>query len=311
MKQFGGILFVLMALLVGAGAATLHIGDPAPDIKASRWIKGAAVEALAPDRTYVVEFWATWCPPCRTTIPHLTKLAKQYPDITFIGMSVWERGANPEEKVTQFVEAMGAQMEYTVAMDTADHFMGKTWMEAAGQGGIPAAFLVQNGTIVWIGHPMSGLDAMLAQAAAGPIDVEAIRKAEEQQRRLMATLDQYVEAISPNGSAERAQELAAKLEALNIADPDLLNKIAWFILAYPTIEIRDYALAERLAKKAIELADSPAADVLDTYARALYEQGELAEAIRVQRQAADSNPDDPEIAATLEKYLAEQPDAQP
>jgi thiol-disulfide isomerase/thioredoxin len=55
-----------------AYAQSLKIGDKAPSLEVSRWVKGEKVERLEKDQTYVVEFWATWCGPCIQTIPHLT-----------------------------------------------------------------------------------------------------------------------------------------------------------------------------------------------------------------------------------------------
>jgi thiol-disulfide isomerase/thioredoxin len=75
-----------------ASAQTLSVGDDAPALEISKWAKGEKVDRLEKDRTYVVEFWATWCGPCRTSIPHLTQLQKNYKDkgVQFIGVSVWE-----------------------------------------------------------------------------------------------------------------------------------------------------------------------------------------------------------------------------
>jgi hypothetical protein len=60
-------------------------------------------------------------------------------------------------------------MAYTVAKDT-NGAMGKAWMEAAGQNGIPCGFVVSGGKIAYIGHPGSltveKIKAYVAEAKA-------------------------------------------------------------------------------------------------------------------------------------------------
>ena len=56
-------LAALLLCSLGVQAATLGIGDPAPELKVAQWIKGSPVASLDPAQTYVVEFWATWCGP--------------------------------------------------------------------------------------------------------------------------------------------------------------------------------------------------------------------------------------------------------
>src|SRR6516165_169225 len=167
----------LTALTFNLKAAALGLGDSAPPLKVSKWVKGGAVNSLESNKTYVVEFWATWRAP--TSIPHLTEMAHTYTNITFIGVDVWEQAedmASKEAAVNKFVKQMGDKMDYHVAMDTEEDFMSETWMKAAGQGDIPTAFLVQNGKIIWIGHPMGGLEASLKEASTGKFDMEKAKK---------------------------------------------------------------------------------------------------------------------------------------
>ena len=207
--------FLALALVatfaLSATAASLSIGDAAPAVKASKWVKGDAVAKLDADKIYVVEFWATWCGPCRVSIPHLTEMAHKFTQVTFIGMDVWERGTDKDAAVAKFVEKMGDKMDYHIAMDTEDTFMANNWMKAAGQNGIPASFLVQQGKIVWIGHPMGGLEQALEEVVAGKFDIEKAKKRSEATAKVEAF---YRKAMQGGDEAELQSE-AKELEALD------------------------------------------------------------------------------------------------
>jgi thiol-disulfide isomerase/thioredoxin len=206
------LLAALATLTISAVAAdTLSIGDSAPALKASKWVKGEAVPKLEPDKAYVVEFWATWCGPCKVSIPHLTEMAHKFPKVTFIGMDVWERAADKDAAVKKFVDQMGDKMDYHVAMDTEDTFMADNWMKAAGQNGIPAAFLVSGGKIVWIGHPMGGLEQAIEEVAAGNFDIEKAKKRAAAAKKVEAF---YRKAMQGGDQAELAKE-GKELEALD------------------------------------------------------------------------------------------------
>ena len=75
-----------------ASVRKLSLGDPAPPLFVSRWIKGQKFDRFEPGKVYVLDFWATWCGPCIESFPHLTRLQKQYADkgVTVIGVSIWE-----------------------------------------------------------------------------------------------------------------------------------------------------------------------------------------------------------------------------
>ena len=144
----------------------LEIGMPAPPLMIDTWVKGEPIEKLEKGHPYVIEFWATWCGPCRQTIPHLTELQQRYGDkLTIIGISSEPKGL-PEVK--PFVEKMGAKMDYRVAFDKGGG-TNNAWMVAAGRQGIPCSFVVdQKGIIAWIGHP-GELGAILDDVVADGI----------------------------------------------------------------------------------------------------------------------------------------------
>src|SRR5206468_3746931 len=137
---------IIVSLLAIAGALhanSAELGMSAPALHVGEWVKGQAVnlDQGKGKNIYVVEFWATWCPPCRASIPHLTELQKKFKDkgVTFIGIS-----DETVSVVKPFVNKMGVKMEYTVAVDK-DEKTSAAYMGAFGVGGIPHAFVVDKG----------------------------------------------------------------------------------------------------------------------------------------------------------------------
>ena len=224
----GNLSAIMLLGLAAAASASIGVGDKAPALKVVD-VEGGPV-SLAKG-THVVEFWATWCGPCKMSIPHLTELAKEFKGkVDFTGVSVYENGDNQLGQVTSFVKSMGPKMAYNVAFDGSAKYMAANWMEAANQAGIPTAFVVKDGVILWIGHPMDGLQETLTQVTTGKFDLNAAKKefAAKQERasamQELQTLSKeeikpYVDALKsgdlsrPGQSFRRSRSQASEGEA--------------------------------------------------------------------------------------------------
>ena len=88
----------------------------------------------------ILDFWATWCPPCQEGIPHLNQLYKEFNGngLVVIGISL-DRGA-PED-VRRFVNEK--RVEYINVMGTEEVFQAYSSLPGLGPiQGIPTAFVI-------------------------------------------------------------------------------------------------------------------------------------------------------------------------
>jgi thiol-disulfide isomerase/thioredoxin len=197
---------VALAVAASTAEAKLTVGDPAPKLQVAKWVQGDPVKAFDTNHVYIVEFWATWCGPCRTSIPHLNELSKKFKDQGVI--AIGQNMAEPDDSgVAAFVKKMGDQMTYRVALDDKSQetngFMAVNWMKAADQNGIPTAFVInKQGRIAWIGHPM-GLDEKLLEAVlADKFDMAKAaadyEKQQQENQKWMAVNKKLREALKQN-----------------------------------------------------------------------------------------------------------------
>lgn len=91
----------------------------------------------------LVNFWATWCAPCKKELPDLIAISKEMADkgVKIIGIST-DRGLSVMSDVSTFVTEAGIPYQIIIASDDLESAFGNIRM-------IPATFLVDaNGTIV-------------------------------------------------------------------------------------------------------------------------------------------------------------------
>lgn len=317
----------------------LSVGDPSPGLKLAKFVKGDAVTAPLKDNVTVVEFWATWCGPCRAGMPHISDLQREYgDDVRFIGVT-----RESENVVTEFLAAVGPSgktwdevIDYRLALDDGG-WTNNAYMKAANQTGIPCAFIVgRDGVVDWIGHPGS-IDQPLKQIVDGSWDRQAAI-AESKQQAMLTQYQRKLSGMLKSGSFDAALSLLDEIEGssggktvmllntrLNILmmadrtdeasgvlgdlieaawdNATVLNGVAWETVTAGNP--KDFQLAFKAAKRASELRADKDAAILDTLARCHYELGQLDEAIKVQQKAVDLDSNMQEITEALKRYQDE------
>ncbi len=108
-----------------------------------------SLEALLKrNKAVLLNFWATWCPPCREEIPDLIKLQETYQDrsFTILGVDVGESAA----KVSSFVKKIG--INYPVVLDS-DNRVAEIYRVV----GIPTSLLIDSdGKTLGVYHGFTG-----------------------------------------------------------------------------------------------------------------------------------------------------------
>ena len=277
-----GILSTLVAASFLAPGPDLAMGDPAPSLKIAEWVKGEAVDLsdLKGEKIAVVEFWATWCGPCKVSIPHLTKLQKEYADkgVVFIGVSSGEE----LDTVKKFVDEWDEKMGYTVAWDADKNATFKSWMDASGQRGIPTAFVVDKaGKIAWIGHPMGGLDEVLEGVVKGNFSIEKVRA----KREAKAELHKKFSMAMETGDRKGLGKVVERLYESNYKSAASLNQYAWLLLTEEPGKWHFNEIALKMAERANDLTDGEDWAILDTLAFARFETGSTAEALKLEKKS--------------------------
>lgn len=296
-------------------AAKLGVGDPAPAIAIAEWVKGEPVTSFEKGNVYVVEFWATWCPPCRKSIPHLTELQKQYKDkgVHIIGVTS-EDPNNSLEAVKDMVKDYGPRMDYHVAFDDGLKTTN-AYMRAARQNGIPTAFVVdKEGKIAWIGNPIypeGEIDKVIGYVVEGKWN-DAARAELANAAKAEAELRQSLGKAF--GSQDPAQIVPAVKQAIALKgnDPNIMNEIAWMLVdpegPYAAKIKADPALLEvalKAAEKADEATKHSNPPIIDTLARAYFVKGDKAKAIELQKLAVEKAPDTEkaDYQKSLDEYM--------
>jgi thiol-disulfide isomerase/thioredoxin len=127
----------LVCLILGAAFAPVRgapqAGSPAPDFTLPGLLAGQGEVGLRSltGQVVVADFWASWCPPCRKTLPHLGRLAAAHPSLAVLAISVDES----REKAVDFLKVREPSLIYL-------HDAGQSAASAYDPGGMPSLVLI-------------------------------------------------------------------------------------------------------------------------------------------------------------------------
>ena len=145
-NHLAGLAF---AVLLGLSAASSFAADlpplshsltrqtpkPAPALK----LKGldGAIHDLAQLKGHVVliNFWATWCPPCRREMPSMERLSQAFKGEAFSVLAV-DVGENPDV-IESFTSQLDTTLAFPILLDQNSQAM-QAWKVA----GLPTTYLV-------------------------------------------------------------------------------------------------------------------------------------------------------------------------
>jgi thiol-disulfide isomerase/thioredoxin len=116
-KRFVVLSIIAIALLTGCTDRGVQSDTMAADFSLKDMSGKTVKLSDYKGKVVLLEFWATWCPPCRASVPGLEKLHKAYTDkgLVLLAVSMDEGG---EDEVRSYIKESG--ITYTVLKGTED-----------------------------------------------------------------------------------------------------------------------------------------------------------------------------------------------
>jgi tetratricopeptide (TPR) repeat protein len=319
-------VFAVFATALATASFGQKLGDPIGSFKPAKWIQGSPVTDLHKG-IHVLEFWAETSEASKASLPLLAKLSRDYKGrASFVAIAVPELESDVNNvkyagRVSAYIK--GAKISLPVAIDQANAATGKAWLIPAEVPSLPAAFVVKDGIVQWVGLP-GGVPQVLKEVVAG---TWSVAKAKEQQadaeRKYMefqARLEPLYKAMEAHDERlivgemdklfvtdpwleqgwgirkfenlivfdePKAYEYAQKLAGgLYKNEPEMLNNMAWEIVNDEnSLKTPDYKLAIKLAEQSVALSKEKDSYSLDTLAYAYYKSGDKAKGVQTQEKA--------------------------
>jgi len=119
-------------------------------------------------KVVIVDFWATWCGPCKASFPGMQKMVSKYkedPNVKFVFIDTWERGDEKPKNASDFI--VSNKYTFHVLMDNDDKVVAEFKVE-----GIPTKFVIdKNGIIRFKAIGFDGSDDKLMNELTAMIEM--------------------------------------------------------------------------------------------------------------------------------------------
>lgn len=102
---------IAIALIFQNGGSTPNIPDQAPNFSLTDLQGNSLVLNEMRGQAVIVNFWASWCGPCKQEIPDFSRFAKEHPQIPVLGLAV---DSGDTSDVRRAAQRLG--IDYTVAL---------------------------------------------------------------------------------------------------------------------------------------------------------------------------------------------------
>ena len=162
MSLIRSLLVFCVATVALAGSTPLKTGDAFPELAKFK-LEGQLPESLA-GKVVIVDFWASWCSPCKASFPVLDELQKTYGDkVVVIGVNVDEKRAEMDGFLKQHAAS------FTIVRDA-----GQKLVAQANISTMPTSFVIDTAGKVYSVHTGFHGDATKKQYIA---EIEELLKA--------------------------------------------------------------------------------------------------------------------------------------
>lgn len=164
---------------IGDEVAKMLVNEPAPAFEVKD-VNGKTVSlADFKGKTIVLDFWATWCGPCKKSFPAMHQAVKKYSadqNVKFLFIHTWERSANPQKDAQDYLSQN--KFGFDLYIDAKDPATKKNnAVSMFGVKGIPAKFVIDgDGNIRFKVTGFSGGDDAAVEELSAMIELAAGNK---------------------------------------------------------------------------------------------------------------------------------------